>query len=274
VLKTVGANESPTPPDWTAILRREIAVYRELPHFAAWQPAFLGEFEENDWTALLIEDLSALQRVPPWTDAATEATARGLAAMHAATIGQPRPASRWCAKFTPFFQLIRERGDVRGDLPAEWHNTAEWWRWFDAASAAGEAALLDDAARQTPTRCFVHDDVRSDNLFLRGDQLVLIDWAHAAWGAPVIDSVCWSIGVELEGGMRAVEAHKRYEIHANYPAAHGIREALIFCVGYMLNGLQVATAPAHVQALRLAFLHPALEWYAQAFDLPAPPIPR
>jgi aminoglycoside phosphotransferase (APT) family kinase protein len=47
----------------------------------------------------------------------------------------------------------------------------------------------------------LHGDLRSDNMLVTGDgRIVVIDWPHAAVGAPILDVVCWAPSVVLEGG--------------------------------------------------------------------------
>ena len=46
----------------------------------------------------------------------------------------------------------------------------------------------------------LHMDVRSDNLCIRGDRAVLVDWNHACVGNPLLDSVAWAPSLRTEGG--------------------------------------------------------------------------
>src|SRR5262249_13807274 len=46
----------------------------------------------------------------------------------------------------------------------------------------------------------IHGDVRSDNLCIRGDRAVLVDWNHACIGDPALDVVAWLPSLALEGG--------------------------------------------------------------------------
>jgi len=47
---------------------------------------------------------------------------------------------------------------------------------------------------------FLHLDVRSDNLCLRDERAVLVDWNLAHVGNPLLDIVCWLPSLKLEGG--------------------------------------------------------------------------
>ena len=277
--------------DWHEILRREIHVYREVPHLDRWRPRFFGDFEAKGWFGLLLEDLSNARRVPPWNDEEVETCARGLAEMHAATLEHTATLERAAtleeaAADTPLheqahsrFALIRERAGQRGSLPQAC-DRPDWWRWIDEAARRG-AALFDEPQTQTEPLCYIHYDVRSDNLFLRDGRLLLVDWPDAARQTPFLDSVYWALGVETEAEhLTASDAHARYLAHArlNYLAdarlasARGIKQALAFCAAYFVSALQADGSPPHVQALRLRYLSPTLRWFAREFDLDAPPL--
>ncbi|MEZ4240454.1 MAG: phosphotransferase [Myxococcota bacterium] len=46
----------------------------------------------------------------------------------------------------------------------------------------------------------LHLDVRSDNLCLLPDRVVLVDWNHAVRGNPAVDLAFWAPSLRLEGG--------------------------------------------------------------------------
>jgi hypothetical protein len=73
--------------DWPAELEREIELYRSHPELDRWRPKSRAEVSFGGWRGLLMEDLSVSFRPPPWTGAALQSVATGLAAMHAASIG-------------------------------------------------------------------------------------------------------------------------------------------------------------------------------------------
>jgi aminoglycoside phosphotransferase (APT) family kinase protein len=91
---------------------------------------------------------------------------------------------------------------------------SQWSERTIAAVAAGLAAMhAATAARGFP---LVHNDVRSDNLFLCSEgSLRLVDWAEAGPGTGLEDAVYWAVGVQLEGGGSAAG------VLATYAAAAG-----------------------------------------------------
>lgn len=255
--------------DWQEILRREIGVYKNMPHFAPWRPAFLGDFEAGGWVALLLEDLSDARRVPPWTAETISACARGLAEMHTATLSSGPPDAGLRGEVLRRLTQIREAGRQLGDLPTP-ADAEAWWHWLDAATDAS-FRFFDEETEEEEPRCFIHYDVRSDNLFLRGERLILIDWSAATWKTPYLDSVYWALGVEVEEGGAASLVHEEYLAHAPFRFERGIAESVAFCSAYFLNTLQTAASPQHVQAVRRRFLPPTIRWLAQKFQLPPPP---
>jgi aminoglycoside phosphotransferase (APT) family kinase protein len=123
--------------------------------------------------------------------------------------------------------------------------------------------LLDSARRAAVDgTSLVHDDVRSDNIFLqeRGTAL-LVDWSHAAIGNEALDLAGWLPSLHAEGGPapRSLAPSVPPELAAlvaGYFAAHA--------------GLpDIPTAP-RVRTVQLLQLRVALPWAAELHDLPPP----
>ena len=64
------------------------------------------------------------------------------------------------------------------------------------------------AACEGPT--LLHGDVRADNVLLAADDVVFVDWPHAAVGTPVFDVIAWAPSVVLEGGPPPEELLARH----------------------------------------------------------------
>jgi aminoglycoside phosphotransferase (APT) family kinase protein len=62
--------------------------------------------------------------------------------------------------------------------------------------------VLRDAADAASYRgtAFLHMDVRSDNVCLQGERVVLVDWNWAVRGPAELDLACWLPSLRLEGG--------------------------------------------------------------------------
>ena len=73
----------------------------------------------------------------------------------------------------------------------------------------------------------VHGDLRGDNVILDPEHLWIVDWPHAAVGAPWLDLVCMLPSVAMQGGGPA------HEIFAASPLAAEVSrdELLAFLAG-------------------------------------------
>jgi hypothetical protein len=254
---------------WTELLAREIWVYQQVPQTRPWRPVWHGAVEGDGWRGLLLDDLSACHRVPPWTDAEIDALAEALAGIHAI----PRPAGMppdLIGRLGPqrFWDDIRARGRARGHLSPTM-TTPDWWDWLERALPMAERAynrLIDADIRRT----FNHNDVRSDNLFFCEGRPILLDWGQAIWDTPARDSVYWALGIERETGIPAATAHARYLARAPHPGDDAVRGVLAFWLGYFVDKLQAGGVLTENQRLRAEFLTPTVRWFAVAFDLPLP----
>lgn len=269
ILKAGPPPEVASPPDWTAVLGKEVAAYRDLPQLAPWRPAYLGDVQADGWIGLLLEDLSGAGRVPPWKPETVEAVASGLAALHLATAGSPRPRGVDSHEvWAPYFTRIRERGSTLGRLSSGW-GEGPWREWLQAACAVGDEAL-ERYRSDSVLRCLIHCDVRSDNLFIRRGEMILVDWSVPIWDSPAVDSAYWALGVEMEGGVDAAEAYSLYRRHGPDPSVEGHRGAVALLAGYLLDRLQGSSSPPHVAELQIRFLPHALNWFAREFEIPLP----
>jgi hypothetical protein len=256
--------------DWTAMLRREIAVYRDLDFLAPWRPDLHGSGATDGWVWLLLEDLSEAQRVPPWSEGAIDTVARALAGMHRGV--DPAGVPAWLRRepaTEPVFERVRDAGRRVGDLPG-FARGEDWWHWWELAATAARPALARLYA--AVPRSVNHVDTRADNIFLRDGRAWFIDWAYARLSYSALDSVYWALGVEVDGFGPAAAIHARHRHYDRNLTDDEERGALAFFAGYFVASLQSADSPAHVQALRARYLAPTLRWLAAEFGLEDPPL--
>jgi len=113
--------------DWPGELQREIELYASHPELDRWRPQPRGALANGGWRGLLMEDLGASLRPPPWTGAAVSSVAAGLGAMHGSSIGAVH-------------QIIH--GDVRSDnlflVPGRGLVLCDW-------AEASQGSALEDA---------------------------------------------------------------------------------------------------------------------------------
>jgi aminoglycoside phosphotransferase (APT) family kinase protein len=195
---------------------------------------------------LVIEDLSGARRPPPWSRGDVEAVLEALDAIHNA------PAPAW----VPSAVEWRDAGswEVVSREPQPFLSLGLCTRaWLDAALptllAATEAAPFAGDA-------LLHFDVRSDNICLRADRAVFVDWNWVAVGNPAVDVAGWLPSLASEGGElpRVPEADPFAAWVSGFFAARA--------------GLPPPATALRVREVQLAQLREALPWAVQVFGLP------
>lgn len=238
---------TPATADW---LRAERAVYEKLS--ARFMPALLGYEEHAERPLLLLEDLSNAWWPPPWRAGDLE---RLLEAM------QQVASTRVARGSLP--ELESERGRFAGWLHVEREPAAFLslglcsQGWLEEALPsllmAQDLALLGGSE-------LVHGDLRSDNLCLAAERVVLVDWNGARRGNSAYDLAALAPSLRLEGGPLPDEL----------VPGEGALGALI-CGFFAANAGQrpIPDAPM-VRKIQLRQLRIALPWAARALGLPPP----
>ena len=229
--------------DW---LRAEHRVYAHVRQ--PFLPALLGWHDAGGRTLLVLEDLAHAHWPPPWSRAQVDAVLAALDAVHAA---EPPPG-------LPLLEDARERldgwpqvTDDPGPLLATGLCSASW------LEAALPVLAHASATAELAGTSLVHLDVRSDNLCLEGDRVVLVDWNLACVGDPLLDVVAWLPSLRHEGGPEPWEL---------VPDSRGLA-ALIAGFFASRAGLPPpATAPT-VRAFQRRQAEIALPWAARELDL-------
>jgi aminoglycoside phosphotransferase (APT) family kinase protein len=237
--------------DW---LRDERRVYEALDGHR-FLPRSLGWDDDGIAPALVLEDLSGEAWPPPWDTGRIDAVLATLDAVHATTppAGVP-PAAESQFGLDGWPDVM---ADPQPILTLGICSPA----WLDAhlpalADASASAEIGGDS--------LLHFDVRSDNLCLRGDRAVFVDWNNACLGNPVLDTAAWLPSLHAEGG----------------PAPHeilpdetpGLPQLASLLAGYFSAraGLPPVPQAPHARPLQLAQSTTALPWAARLLGLPAP----
>jgi hypothetical protein len=163
--------------DW---LRTERRVYENV--HGSFLPAYFGAAD----TLLMIEDLSAAEWPPPWTQERIDLVLASLDELHATEPpgGLPRLAvSGWAA--------VQENPEP---LLSTGVCSREW------LAAALPALVQANADAELDGDELLHFDVRSDNLCFRDGVAVLVDWNIASVGNGRFDVAFWLPSLRLEGG--------------------------------------------------------------------------
>lgn len=226
-------------------LRREHQVYRTLD--ADFMPRLLGWEDDGQRPLLLLEDLSDAYWPPPWRAGDVEQVLETLPAMWASTVPDlpamaeaPYLLEGWkrvAADPAPFLSLNLV-------TPAWLEQSLPRLLAVDTLAVARGEALL-------------HNDLRSDNLCLRGGLVRIIDWNLAKRGNPDLDLGFWLPSLQAEGGPPPEQL---------LPNAPGVATVVS---GYFAAAAGLPTIPEaprvrHVQRVQL---RTALPWVIRELGL-------
>lgn len=213
--------------------------------------AFLPRYFGCDDTVLVIEDLRGAHWPPPWRDGDLD---RVLATLDDV------------ARHVPPDGIADGLETTAGEMVRRWKAVAEdpepflglglcARAWFDRVIPV----LVDAEARGTlDGDALVHLDVRSDNLCLLDDRVVLVDWNNTARGRADFDVHCFVQSVALEGGPSPDDL---------LPDADPLLVAMI--TGYLAHSAPQPTIPTapRVRLIQLAQLRVCLPWMTRLLNL-------
>ena len=237
--------------DTASWIRDEHLFYAQM-RGAPFIPRMLGWHDDGERPVLVLEDLSGERWPPPWDRDRIELVRGCLAEVSAATPPPDLP------------QAVDSQFDFQGWVEIE--DDPEPFLGLRLCSRGWlEAALptLRFATEIAPLagNALLHFDVRSDNICLKDDRAILVDWNFACLGNPLADVAFWLPSMHAEGGPPPDEilpegAGELAALIAGYFAAHAARP-------------EIPEAP-HVRSLQLRQARTALPWAARALDLPPP----
>lgn len=217
------------------MLLAEIAAYEAIGP----QP-FCARVLDASPERLVLEDLRHGHWPPPWRPGDIE---RVLDAMR--TVAATRVPS------LPTFDAVDMWTHVDVDAVARLGFDRDLvGRLTDAGRTIESSASFDGDA-------LLHMDLRSDNLCLLDDRVVLVDWNNACRGQDGIDVVAWAPSLALEGGPNP------WELLPD-PALHHVA----FVAGYFARNAPLPPIPdaPRVRPFQLAQLQVCLPWFARLLD--------
>jgi hypothetical protein len=229
-----------------AFLRREISVYARLR--GSFMPRVIGWSDDENPPVLVLEDLSSWRWPPPWDARAVDAALAQIEALHATP-----------CDLEPYAEVYRER-------TPNWRAVAADPRPFLSLDVADEAWLATalplllayEERCSTAGESLCHWDLRSDNMAIAGDRVVLVDWNLACCSNARLDLGFWLPSLQFEGGPAP---------EAILPDAPEVAAwvAGFFAARAGLPGVPDAPRVRLVQRQQLAM---ALPWAIRALELP------
>ena len=237
--------------DW---LREEYRVYTALDG-QPFLPRLLGWEDDGVAPALALEDLSGAAWPPPWDRTRVDSVLTTLAVVHATPPPDgvpPAVESQFGLDGWPDVTADRQPFLSLGLCSPEWLS-----EHLSALSSASAAAEIGGTS-------LLHFDVRSDNLCLQEDRVVLVDWNNACVGNPLMDTASWLPSLEAEGGPAPDVI-----LPDETPGLPAIASLL---AGYFCAraGLPPIPQAPHARPLQLMQARTSLPWAARLLDLPAP----
>jgi len=193
-VKAVSAAANPQTP---GLHRREAVVLTGLAPLirrrAVPAPALIGIVEEEEWVALVLEDISGGQPVLPWRAAdlilVLTAIEQLTVALTPAPMDAPPAAQAYAKAFSGWRSLAQADAGTLTRLD-------EWSRARVDELADIEATWVVHAEGDT----LLHTDLRADNMLLSARGVVVVDWPWACIGNPLLDVVGFAPSVAMQGG--------------------------------------------------------------------------
>jgi len=184
-------------PDSPRLHRNEIHALHLVPESVP-RPGLLAAYDDGDWVAILLEDVEGRHPVLPWTDGDAAATTAALTRVAEVTADEALPTFRGMTEVLTGWDAVS--ADPHGIHPDLLRRLPDM---LDLQARAQEV---------TAGTALVHWDARSDNVLLRDDEAVLLDWAWACRGAPWLDTLLLAVDFVIQGGpdpdgyLRATDA--------------------------------------------------------------------
>jgi hypothetical protein len=226
------------------IYRKEARVLPLLPDGLPIA-RLLATIEQDDWIALVLEDVGGRHPHLPWRDSELEAVLDALREI----VAGPAPS---------------ELASALAPLPEELQSLFSGWTTVDASDlqplptplADWCADQLDDLHRLAVEGLdavagdrLVHLDARADNLLIRpGGSVVVIDWPWAAIGAPWFDALTLLINVRLYDPGHDVDAALTHPVFADMPPG-AVERVLAGMAGFFIPA-SLQPAPPGLPTLR------------------------
>lgn len=231
-------------------IEAELSVYEALR--APFVPDFLGA-DRDGLPLFAIEDLGGVHWPPPWEPEHVAAVRRSLDELAATAPPPGLPTVQGRADLASGWPAVRD--DPEPFLSAGLCSP-------DWLGACLPTLLEASVAADTSGDALVHFDVRSDNIAIRGDRALLVDWNWVCVGNHAVDLVTWCPSLHLEGGPPPEEI----------VSGPGVPELAAALAGFWAAraGLPPPPTGPRVREIQLAQLGVVLPWACRLLGVEAP----
>lgn len=228
-------------------LHREKRIYDTLGG-QPFLPRPVGWDDDGTAPILVMEDLSDAHWPPPWDANHIHLVRETMEQIWASSV--PGLAS-----LTEHTDLLRGWDGIVEDPTPFLSLGLATQNWLEAALPVLRSI---DGVTLAQGDSLLHCDLRSDNLCLRPDHAVLIDWNHTCYGNPLLDFAFWLPSLCAEGGPLPDTA---------LPDGG---DAAAIVAGYFASraGLPIIPEAPRVREIQKVQLRIALPWTVRALGLP------
>lgn len=272
-----GAGKGATPYNWEAVAIEE-QVYENVVSIRPFAPKYFGSVQTSEWHLLFLEDVSGTIQVPPWNDALAKQVIAGIAAFHVKGQKEQEQVPMFdLRKYGQNWKILKENKNERNLFLALFKEKREEAEaWFDQVIELVIEAE-EQVVRSDQPWGLIHLDLRSDNMRIRNEKLVLFDWSCLCQGPLMLDVSFFLPSVVAEGGPSAeVLLHEYRKIMRRNGVTFPefcIAASAAYVAGFFAAraGKEAVPLLPRLRELQRRVLGPALDWMAICLQLPKPP---
>ena len=243
-VKAISPEQNPISPE---LARREIVVAAALPPEVP-APRLVWSDDDGTWVLLGFEAVHGRSPEQPWLAADVAQVLAALGELAAARPLAPHgllPVTETLAADFANWRTAAGSPVAARTQEAALHGERGAWVLAHVEDLAG---WEDGWAAAAAGSSLVHGDLRADNVLLDSERTWLVDWPHAAVGAPWLDLALMLPSVEMQGGGDADALFWNHPVSAGVePAA--LRSVLAALAGAFAHG-SLQPAPRGIPNLR------------------------
>ena len=253
-LKIMSASRDP----WSIEFNRREGWVMSLLLDGLPAPRLVWALDDGEWHVMATEVVRGVEARPAEDD--RHARALWDALSHLARVPAPQQLPAFAEHHHDLMEKWRELASA-GDSEARLATLGDHGAWIGAHLEQ----LIDwetEAPRHTRGDVLVHADIRADNcLVTPHGRAVIVDWPHAARGAPWLDLALYLPSHTMSGGEACATAFRAHPLSQGV-SADAERAVVAAIAGYFAVESSLAEVPAlpGLRAFQRAQAEPALDW--------------